>query len=190
MAGTEPLREEIRETISAPRVTCSRITAASVRSSFPGFCEDGVRHPNLSDVVEESRGRERTELSCREAQLAADGQRDRADALGVTCRVRVAGLDCGVQRLDRLKEGGLERARGLDQVVRALGEVFVLRVHPCGGAAHQQRQREPEQPEDEPDRVPDRAARVVDEPLDHGVVESDLRDGDDPSRRRVQRRPP
>ena len=101
--------------------------------------EDRVGHPDLPDVVEEGRRRERSELLGRKAELAADRERDAAYALRVTGRVRVAGLDRRVQRLDRLEQRRLELARGLEEVVRPLRQGLVLRLQSHGRAARRVR---------------------------------------------------
>ena len=95
-----------------------------------GLREDRVGHPDLADVVEERRRREGAELSRGEAELASDRERDAANALRVARGIRIARLDRGVERLDRLEQRRLELARRLDEVVRARLEILVLRAHP------------------------------------------------------------
>jgi hypothetical protein len=53
----------------------------------------------------------------RKSQLAPDRKRNPPDALRVTCRMGVASLDRRVERLDRLEQGRLERARGFGELV-------------------------------------------------------------------------
>ena len=173
----------MRATISAPRVTCSRMTAASARSSLSGFVriESGI--PILPMSWKSAAVAEGAELLRGEAQLASDRERDAADPLGVAGRVRIARLDRGVQRLDRLEQGRLELPRGLDEVVRARLEVLVLRAHASGRAAHEQRERRARGlPKTSPTAYQTVAARVVDDLLDDGVVEGDLGRADDLAR--------
>ena len=127
-------------TISAPRWTCSRMIAASPGLERAGLREDRVRDADLADVVEERGGRERPELRRRRRELAPDRERDPPHALRVARRVRVARLDRGVQRLDRVEEVLLHLARATRSAhAIASARAVVLPREPRGRAAHEQR---------------------------------------------------
>ena len=179
----------MRPTISAPRdgVLAHDHLLGPVEAL--GLREDRVGHSDLSDVVEERSGAERTELLGGEPQLPSDRERDAPDALRVAGRVRVASLDGGIQGLDRLEQRRLELARGLDEVVRSRLEVLVLGAHARRRAAHEDRKREPEEPEHDPDRVPDRPPSARDRVVDDGRVERGLGRAHRTPLRAVQRRP-
>ena len=70
--------------------------------------EDRIRHADLADVVEERCGPEQLEALRRQAELAAEKQRHRADTVRVAGGVRVFRLDGRVQCLDRFERALLE----------------------------------------------------------------------------------
>ena len=151
----------IRATISAPRMTCSRMIIASARSSRSGFVriESGI--PILPMSWKSAAVASAPELLRGEPELPTDRERDAANALRVPGRVRVARFDGGIERLDRLEQRRLELAGRLDEIVRARREILVLGTQARGRAADEQREDEPEDPEDDPDRVPDRPPGVA-----------------------------
>ena len=83
--------------------------------------EDRVRDRELADVVEERRVAEQVELRLREAELAADRERELLHAPRVAGGVRVA-------RVDRRREGLHRRGRALAQQPVRLLERDVLRL--------------------------------------------------------------
>ena len=93
-----------------------------------GLQQDRVRNRELADVVEERRVAEQVELGVREAELAADRQRELLDAARVARGVRVACVDGRREALHR------RRRALLQQPVRLL-ERDVLRVDRLGGLA-------------------------------------------------------
>ncbi len=62
--------------IDAPSSGCRVIRSHSCLSRRVRLEQDGVRHGELADVVEESRVPERLELVGRESELGADRKRD------------------------------------------------------------------------------------------------------------------
>ena len=116
--------------------------------------QDRVRDRELADVVEERRVAELVEVGLRELELAADRERELLDAARVAGRVGVAGVDGRREGLHRGRRAvlqqpvralerdvlGLDRVRGLAQLLRALlrvPEVRLLRL-----PHQQQRHRE------------------------------------------------
>ena len=72
--------------------------------------QHGVRDGELADVVEERRVAEQLELGLREAELAADRERELLHAAGVPGRVGVAGVHCCREALHRGCRALLEQA--------------------------------------------------------------------------------
>ena len=155
MAGTESFNEEIRATISAPRSTCSRMIAASARSSVPGFVriESGIPIFPMSW----KRAAVASDPSClagRRSSRPIARRRGVRAASGRPCTGRVPRPPRS--GLDRLEERRLELARGLEEVVRPLARASFCARNLSGRAAGQSGERQPQYREDEEDRDPDR----------------------------------
>ena len=114
--------------IRAPSSAWRCISAHSSSVRLAGFSriESGIAE--LADVVEERRVAEQVELGLREAELAADRERELLHAARVAGRV-------GVARVDRRREALHRRRRALLQQPVRLLERDVLRVDRLGGLA-------------------------------------------------------
>ena len=142
--------------------------------------QDRVRDRELADVVEERRVAEQVELGLREAELAADRQRELLHAARVAGGVGVARVDGRREALHRRGRAlleqpvrllerdvlGVDRLRGLAQLLRApagVREVRLLRL------AHQQQRHREDGEGVEPGRVVADRDHAADEAVDDVV---------------------
>ena len=189
MAGTASLSELMRATISAPRSACSRMTAASAGLSGSGFVriESGIpifpmswKRQAFASVPRRFVGRESSR------PIASPTRRTRCEWPAVYgSRASTAAFSVSIVSM-RLC---LELARRLQQLPRVVLQVAVLARQPQRSAAHEERDREPDDEEDRSDRQPDRGAHRLDVRVDRVGTRPDLSDRDGPARVREERSP-
>ena len=114
------------------------------------------------------------ELLPLEPELLAEGDRDPLHALRVARGVRILGVDRGVQALDRVERALLEQAVGLDEPQRTGAELLVLAAQGARRAAHEERERRPEDQEHDADGEPEHRAARADQPAQRLRVRVDL----------------